>query len=143
MENILKESDKIAESVAIEEIKKFVDKYTYEEKSNDEIKEDYPQLLRAIKKGLLIFDEDSVPVYTLAFPLKNDEGEDSVKQVNFKTRIKPTDLARITKGLNVQKQQMQFSLKCLSHIIGEPIAMLDRFEKFDYKVIEQVSTVFF
>lgn len=141
--SILKRKDEIVLDVAIIEVKNFVEKWSFEEKEDYQIKDDYPQLLTAVCKGLLIFDKDNKPVYKLAYPVKTDSGSIAVEEVKFRTRIKPTDLANITKGLNVVKQQMDYTLRCLCYITGESATMLDKFHKFDYKVIEQVSTVFF
>jgi len=143
MENIFKRPDVINKEVAITEMQSFVERWTYEKPERWKVEEDYPQVLKAIEKGILVFDEDSQPIYTLAFPIKTDEGNDAVSKIEFRTRIKPTDLANITKGLNVAKQQVEYTLRCLSYITGQNRVMLDKFDKFDYKAIEQISTVFF
>lgn len=145
MENPLKKEDVISEEVCIEELIRFVDKYTYEEVEEDKIIEDYPQVLKAMKKGLIKFDEDLVPTVILAFPLMSDDGESVMlgKVDEFRTRITPNDLARITKGVNVTKQQVEYILKCLEHITGLRRIWLNKIDKFDYKVLEQLSTVFF
>ena len=92
--------------------------------------------------GLLYFDDSMKPSYVLKYPIKNEEGEDSITQIDFRTRIKPNDLANVMKGLDIAKNQIEYTLRCLSYINKQNKAMLDKFEKFDYKVIEQVSTVF-
>lgn len=140
--NVLFKKDVIAEEVAVKEFKKFVSKWTFEDKEDYEIKEDYPQALKALRKGLLTFNEEGVPTYNLAFPL-NADGENPVKEAIFKTRIKPNTLANITKGLNVQKQQVEYTLRCLSYLSGLSLGELNLIDKFDYKAIEQTATVFF
>lgn len=143
MENVLEQKDVVAKGVAIKEIQEFVKKYNYQDKEDFEIEDDYPQMLMAIQKGLLKFDEDSKPKYTLAFPLSSDGGNFNVTEITFRTRIKPSDLSRIMKGIDASKQQFEYILRCLSYLTGEPKAVFDKIEKFDYKVIEQVATVFF
>lgn len=143
-ENALKKEDVIDHDVAISEIQKFVDKWTHEFVEDYQIEDDYPQLLKAIKKGLVKFDDDIIPSYTLAFPLLTDEGNIGLGKVDeFKTRITPNELARITKGLNVAKQQVEYIIRCLCHITSLNRGYINKIDKFDYKVIEQLSTVFF
>jgi uncharacterized UPF0160 family protein len=143
MENVLNQKDKVAEEVALKQLQQFVNKYTYNEVEFAKLQEDYPQALKAIQKGLLVFDDQLVPTYSLAFPIETEIVENSIKTVQFKTRIKPRTLANITKGIEVSKNQMAFTLKCLAYLSGLSEGELDLLEKFDYKAIEQVSTVFF
>ena len=133
---------KITKEQAIQEIQKFVEKYDDKKKLDWEVENDYPHVIEAIMLGLLYFDDSMKPSYVLKYPIKNEEGEDSITQIDFRTRIKPNDLANVMKGLDIAKNQIEYTLRCLSYITKQPKAMLDRFEKFDYKVIEQVSTVF-
>lgn len=143
MENVLKQEDSVAKEVAVKELQEFVAKWTYEEVDSWKIEDDYPQALKAVQKGLLTFDSEKKAHYNLAFPIKNTEGEISEPSVDFRTRIKPLDLANITEGLNVSKKQVEYTLRCLAYITGKSKELLNKFEKFDYKVVEQVSTVFF
>ena len=139
MEN---EEHVVEREIAVKEIQKFVEKFDDKKKKEDEIENDYPHVIEAVCQGLLVFSGDSIPKFKLKYPIKNEEGEIAVTDVDFRTRIKPGDLANIMKGLDIAKNQIEYTLRCLSYIIKQPKAMLDKFEKFDYKVIEQVSTVF-
>ena len=140
--NALQQEDLVSKEMALQEIHDFVEKYNYESKKADELEEEYPQVLKAIQKGLLVF-KDGKPFYTLLVPILTDAGAKDLETVEFRTRLKPSQLAAITKGLNVAKQQMEYTLRCLSYIIKKEKVYLDKFDKFDYKVIEQVATVFF
>lgn len=135
-------TEKLTNEQAVKEVQKFVEKYDDKKKEDWEIENDYPHVIEALKLGLLSFNEESKPFYKLKYPIKNEEGEVSVTDIDFRTRIKPNDLANVMKGLDISKNQIEYTLRCLSYITKQPKAMLDRFEKFDYKVIEQVSTVF-
>jgi hypothetical protein len=127
---------------AINEIIDFVEKNEDKKIKDWEAERDYPQVLQAMQEGLLIFDDNLLPTYTLKHPVKNAEGQVSISVINFKTRIKPQTLADIMKGLNIGQNQIEYTLRCLSYIIQQPKAMLDKFSKFDYKVMEQITTVF-
>lgn len=142
--NVLLGKDVLTEKLAVKELQKLILAFNYEKVEDYKILEDYPQVITAIKKGLLVFDKKNlVPKYNLAFPVIKDSEETSVKVVNFKTRIKPLDMISITKGLNMAKQQQEYILICLSYLSGLSKGELNLIEKFDYKVIEQVSTIFF
>lgn len=141
MESVLKEKDKISPEVALKMMQDFVERWTYVEEDFSKIEEQYPQALQAIRKGILIFNDKQEPTYTLAFPLESEN--DPISQINFKTRIKPLTLSNITKGIDVSKNQVLFTLKCISHLADIKEGDINRLEKFDYKVIEQVCTCFF
>lgn len=137
-----KKMSKITKEMAVVEIQQFVKKFDEQSKEDWQIETDYPQIIKAMEDGCLSFNEDGIPVLKLKYPIKNDEGEVSVDLINFKTRIKPDTLSTITKGLDIGKNQYEYTLRCMSYLIGQPKAMLSKFEKFDYKVIEQVCSVF-
>lgn len=134
--------NKVPTDQAIAELQLFVEKYDGKVKKDYEIENDYPQVLEAVEKGLLSFDEDLKPTLRLKDPIKNTEGEVSVSEISFRTRIKPTQLSDIMKGLDIGKNQLEYSLRIHAYLTGQPKAMLDKFSKFDYKVIDQLSTVF-
>jgi hypothetical protein len=140
--NALQQPDKVTKEIALDELGEFVETYTYERPENWKLEDEYPQVLKAIQKGLIVF-VDNKPTYSLVFPIKTDSGEIHVSECVFRTRIKPSQLAAITKGLNVAKQQVEYTLRCLSYVTGQSRTMIDKFEKFDYKVMEQVASVFF
>lgn len=134
--------DKVSKEVSVQEIQKFVEKYDDKKKEDWEIEQDYPHVIEAIKSGHLVFDENSNPVYALRYPILNEDKEVAVSEIKFRTRIKPQQLSDIMKGLDISKNQIEYTLRCLAYLTFQPKAMLDKFEKFDYKVIEQISTVF-
>lgn len=129
--------------LAVIEMAKFVAFHEDEdEKTSEEIQEKYPQAIKALVSGNLVFNDDYVPVYNLVNPILNDDKEVSYKEIKFRTRIYPLDLARITKGMQVSKEQMLYIVKCISYVSGMPEAIVNKLSKKDYKVVEQVSTVF-
>lgn len=132
----------ISEEIAIQELQEFVEKWDDKKKKDWEIQNDYPQVLIAIRKGLLVIGEDKKPVFTLQNPIKTDEGSIALDVINFRTRIRPQQLSDIMKGLDISKNQIEYTLRCFAFLTGQSIAMLNKLEKFDYKVIDQISTVF-
>jgi len=143
METLKNKEDVVSNEVALKEVGKFVETFTFESIEDWKLEDSYPQLLKAVKKGLVVFDEKGNPVVELLQPINDTDGEHVVSSVTFRTRIKPTDLSNITKGLDVTKQQVEYTLRCLSYITKLNKSYLDKLCKFDYKVIEQTSTVFF
>lgn len=139
MESVLKEEDKVEHYVAVEEIQDFVERYNDERPEDFKVEKEYPNFLKALKKGLIEFDDEMKIKYTLAFPGKSEMSE---KVIDFKTRIRPMELANITKGLNIAEQQVEYTLRCFAHITKMSKGELNLLNKFDYKVIEQISTVF-
>lgn len=134
--------NKVTKEIAIKELQDFVEYHTDVKKPEDQIEDHYPQLVKAVELGLLSFDEKQKPTFKLKEPIKNDDGDISVEEITFRTRIKPTQLSDIMKGVDLTKNQIEYSLRAHAFLTGQAKAMLDKFSKFDYKVIDQISTVF-
>jgi hypothetical protein len=132
----------VSKEVALEELERFVNKFVKKPVPSNELEDTYPDVLEAITDGFLSFDVESMPKLKLKFPIKDEEGNVAVSDITFRTRIKPTELAEIAKGLHPQKEVFMLQLKMTSHIIDQPVKMLDKFERYDYDVINQVASVF-
>lgn len=132
----------VSKDVAIDELEVLINKFVKKPVSKDKLEETYPDILEAIMDGLLTFNEEGVPVFKLKEPIKNADGEVSVSEINFRTRIKPTTLADLASGLHPQNEVFKLQLRMVSYIIDQPVAMLDKFGRYDYDVINNVASVF-
>jgi hypothetical protein len=132
----------ISKEVALEELESFVNKFVKKPVALDTLEETYPDILEGIMDGLVSFDEAGLPVLKLKNPIKSDTGDIFLSQISFKTRIKPTSLASIAKGIDLKTDALTLQLRMVSYIIDQPVQMLDKFERYDYDVINQISTVF-
>lgn len=132
----------ISKEIATNDLEGFVNKFVKKPCPREELEETYPDVLDAIMDGFLHFKEDGIPVLKLKYPVKNDVGDVSLSEINFRTRIKPTTLADLAKGLHPQKEVFTLQLRMTAYIIDQPMMMLDKFERYDYDVINQVATVF-
>lgn len=132
----------VPEEVAVEDMISFVSKWDEQVKTEEQVKELYPDVLKAIQSGAMTFDDDLKPTYSLQSPILNDKGEVSYKEIKFRTRIKASDLANITKGMNISKEQVLYLLKCMSYITALPTPIIDKLSKKDYRVLDQLSTIF-
>jgi hypothetical protein len=138
-----KKENQISEEIAVEEVLDFVNYYSKKPIKLEEVKEQYLSTVEAVQSGNLVFEGDAKkPKYTLVHILKNEEGGIYMDGIEFKTRIKPTTKADLAKGLDLQKDLANYSLRCISHIIGTTVKELDKFEPIDYDVISEVSAVF-
>lgn len=133
----------ISEEVALDELEGFVNHFSKKPVERSVIKESNPDVLEAIMDGDLTFDGDKVPTLKLKNPIKAESSENVVADtINFKTRVKPTDKAAIGKGLSIQTDILTYQLKLTAHIIGQPVAFLDKLSPYDYDVVTQVASVF-
>lgn len=132
----------ISKEVALKEIETLINRFVKKPVKFDEIEETYPDILDAIMDGYLSFDGTGIPVLKLKDPIKNEAGDVSLAELTFKTRIKPTTLAGIAKGIDLKTDQFSLQLRMVSHIIDQPVVMLDKFERYDYDVISQICTIF-
>jgi len=132
----------VSEEIAIPELRNYLNSHLIGiELTDEDVKESYGATLIAVKKGLLTL-KDGLANYKLQEPLKNEEKEDVLTDVTFKTRIRPNELSNLSKGLNLSKDTFQFALKCTAFIISQPVGYLNKLGKFDYTVIQQLAAVF-
>lgn len=132
----------ISKEVALKELEQLINRFVKKPVSNDKLEETYPDILDAIMDGYLSFDGTGVPVLKLKDPIKLEDGSVLHSEINFRTRIKPLTLANIAKGLNPQTEVFMLQLKMTSFIIDKDVEMLDNFSRYDWDVIQQVSSVF-
>lgn len=133
----------VSKEVALTELEQFVNRFVKKPVAKEEMEETYPDILEAIMDGFLSFDGTGLPVLKLKDPIKFKDSDDvHISEINFRTRIKPTTLADLAKGLHPQKEVFTLQLRMTAYIIDQPVAMLDKFERYDYDVINQVATVF-
>ncbi|HMI03726.1 MAG TPA: hypothetical protein VK541_14680 [Pedobacter sp.] len=131
----------VAEEIALNEVMDFVLKYNRKTKDHEELKDKYPDVIEFVKLGLLNL-ESGKPVLKLTNPIKTDEDGVAIETLNFKTRILASEQRRIASGVNLSKDAVLYLHKSMAHLIGQPLAMLDKFDQEDIKVIEQLCTLF-
>lgn len=131
----------VSKEIAVQEILEFVHQNGHRKVQLEDIEENYPLMVEKVMNGQLQLE--GKPVLKLETPIKNEEGEEIQNEVEFKhTRIKPSQMSGITKGLDLKKDPFGFIVRCTSFLLGEPVAMLDKLSKNDYKVIEEMTPVF-
>lgn len=133
----------VSKDVALDDLEKFVNYYSKKPVERTTLSESYPDVLDAIMEGHLSFDENQVPKLKLKEPIKGeDSGNVALDSLDFKTRIKPSDKANLGKGLSITTDILTYQLRITAHIIGQPIAILDKLSPYDYDVVSQVASVF-
>lgn len=132
--------EKINREQAIKEIQDLVLEHTFESKTSDEIEKEYPQLLKGIIDGKVELGEK--PKFELYKTIKDDEGNDAVTSIEFKTRIKPLDMARITKGIDMQKDIYNSVILMNCHLSGLGKGLYNNLSKIDEKIVSQMCSIF-
>ena len=131
---------KIDLSLAVSEVRDFVTHHNEMDfgklDEDDAVIEKYPNIVSALQAGLLVIDEKKNPVYTLRDSI---EGVDNIV---FKTRVKPMEASAISKGLEISKNQYEYILRCVAHLTQQPKGVINNLSKYDFKVIEQICTLF-
>lgn len=131
----------VSKEVAVQEVLEFVHKNGHKKVTLEDIEENYSHILEKVMSGHLQLE--GIPVLKLEEPIKNEDGEEIQNEVEFKhTRIKPSQMSGITKGLDLKKDPFGFITRCTSFLLWEPISMLDKLSKNDYKVVEEMTPVF-
>lgn len=133
----------IPQEVAIAEVKSFVEYHLDKKVTNEDIENGYEETVRAVMRGLLNISEAKSPILTLKEPIKDEDGAIAHDSIPFITRIKPTTMASLQRGIDLTKEQLKYVNVMTAYLtqIGS-VAMLDKLGKFDYKVIQQVTGLF-
>lgn len=136
----------ISTEMAVEELTVFLKKHKKKDFkrgriSEDDIKKDYIDAIEAIEDGFLVFKNGN-PVYRLQEPLVNSEGATILKEVVFRSRVKQADKMMVMNGLNVSEESGTYLLKLMALGTQISIAEIKQLEKDDYKVLDQINSVF-
>jgi hypothetical protein len=134
---------KIAEEVAIQEVKVFIEYHLDEPIEADQVAKDYRETVKAVMRGNLNLTDADTPVLKLSKPLTKEDGSVYLESIPFLTRCTPNKLAQLAKGMDIQKDALAFANKMTSYYIQQPSSsILDLIGKHDYKVIQQIVGLF-
>jgi hypothetical protein len=132
----------ISKEVALKEIETLINRFVKKPVKFDEIEETYPDILDAIMDGYLSFDGTGIPVLKLKEPVTSESGTVVLETVNFRTRVKPTTLRDLGKGLDLKKDPFGLGIRITAYITDQPEMMVDNYSKYDYGVIDQICSIF-
>lgn len=135
----------VSKELAVSEFMKFLKVHKSKELKRGKIKEvdipeEYPDVMDAVMEGRLVFDDNHHPTLKLKEPLKDDA--ETISEITFRNRIRPSERANVMSGLNIEKDLGKFTLRYLAFLTQRPIADLDRMHQDDYDTINQLSSVF-
>jgi hypothetical protein len=137
------EEFKIAEEVAITELKTFIEYHLDDTIDESQVARDYKEVLKAMQRGLLDITDMDAPVLTLKKPITLDNGSVDQTKIVFLTRIPKSKLASLSKGFDIMKNPIGFANLLTAYLIQQPsVAMLDKYSKVDTKVIDQLTGLF-
>lgn len=132
----------ISKEVALDEVENLINKFVKRPVERDEIEETYPDILDAVMDGFLTFNEKGDPVYKLKNPIATESGTTAVESLTFKTRILPSELREIAKGVDMKKDPLGLISKMIAFITGQTEKMADKYSRYDYDAISQICTIF-
>jgi len=139
----LPEGHVIAKSVAIQELKPFIEYHQDRSLTDEEITDGYPDVLIAIERGMFDLSNPDAPVLTLKSPFKLENGEVVRPNITFKTRMKASVKESLFKGVNIAQEQQKYMNISKAYFCGLPTkSELDAFGKFDEKVTDQIISLF-
>lgn len=137
-----REGHVMTESKALEELGTWLEDYVFERLEDKKIKKDYPQVLSALLSGALSIQE-GVPVYKLKNPITFKTGVVDIDTITFKTRITVSEKESIAKKSDLKEDPLGYSYACMAHVMNlHSKAYLNKVEKYDFKVCEQLATLF-
>ena len=90
---------KINLKTAEAEIKNWLDYKKVSPKKRESLQDNIDNMVDSIVDGTLVLQEDMNLVHTLSFPLENDKGEVTIKELIYKPRLQVRDINVKMKGL--------------------------------------------
>lgn len=81
------------------EIKRWLDYKKVKGKKRESLQDNIDNMVDSIVDGTLVLQEDFKLVHTLSFPLKNERGEVTIKELIYKPRLQVRDINVKMKGL--------------------------------------------
>ena len=134
---------KVAQEVAVNEVKEFIEYHLDEEITPEQVEKDYWDVVKAVMRANLNLSDKDAPVLTLLKPIKSESGQFDSDTVKFRTRITKSQLANLAKGMDLQKDGLTFANRMTAFFIHQDsVPMLDLYGKFDMKVIDQLVGLF-
>jgi hypothetical protein len=138
---LVKEGDIMTESKGLAELRVFLEDYVFEKLEDKKIKKDYPQVLSALLSGKLVLGEEVV--YTLRQPICFKTGVVDIDTIKFKTRITVTEKENLAKNQDIKDNPLAYSYACMANVMNlQSKAYLNKVGKYDFKVCEQLATLF-
>ncbi|ASD51613.1 hypothetical protein [Flavobacterium phage V157] len=135
-----KQETKINKEIAIEELKTYLSNFVDGE---IDVEKEYPKSLQALMSGNLTIDDNTLEARYKLLEVVNCGSEFQMESVTFKTRVKPSDTARLAKNIDLKNDAVRYGLVVTAHIIGlASYVELDYFCKKDYQLIQELSSVF-
>ena len=131
----------ISEELVLNELESFIQEWVEKPFERKDLKEAFSKTYSALESGNLPLI-DNVPTYKLNTPIKDKDGEDAIKEINFITRIVPSEQAKLAKGIDIFNDELEFQLRSISYIIGQPKSIIDKLSKKDYNTIREVASFF-
>lgn len=131
----------IDEELVLNELESFIKEWVEKPYEREELKDVFYKTFNALQSGNLTL-EDNVPTYKLINPIKNLEGEISITEISFQTRILPSEQAKLGKGIDIFKEELEFQLRSIGYIISQPTSILDKMSKKDYNTVREVASFF-
>ena len=131
----------ISEELVLNELESFIQEWVEKPFKRKDLKDVFSKTYSALESGNLTLI-DNVPTYKLNTPIKDEDGEEAITEVNFQTRIVPSEQAKLGKGIDIFNDELEFQLRSISYIIGQPKAIIDKFNKKDYNTIREVASFF-
>lgn len=137
------EEFKVAEEVAVKEVKDFIEYHLDEAIDEVQVAKDYRDVVKAVMRGLLDTSNPDSPKLILKQPIVDDKGNEAVSEVTFLTRMPPSVVASLARGIDMQKDALTLANKMTAWFTQQDaVAMLNKFGKVDFKVIQAVVGLF-
>jgi hypothetical protein len=133
----------VAEEVAAQEVKEFVEYHLDDEISIEQTKDDYSDVVKSVMLGNLNLSDKDSPVLKLRKPIKSEGGSFDVNEITFLTRLTKSQLAVLAKGIDLSKDRLAFANRLTAHACQlDAVSMLDLIGKHDMKVIDLLVGLF-
>lgn len=133
--------EKISREVAQAEVEKWLDYKRVNSKKRETYEDNIETLVESITNGFLTLGEDHVFQHSLKFPITNSDGETTVSTLEYKPRIKVSEIQKYMQGIKPTDGDGRVA-GLIAALTGKTKAIVKDMDTEDY-TISQAIAIFF
>ena len=140
-ENSIPQTEKVTRKVAESEVNKWLDHKKVKDKKRENLQDQIDVMVDAIIDGSLVLDQDFKFTHTLSFPIKNANGEITVKSLTYKPRLSVKEINSRMKGVKANDADARV-VGYIAALTDQPAAVLTSLDTEDNSLSQAFATFF-
>lgn len=134
---------KIEKELAQQEVNEWLDYKRIKPNKREASEDAIEALVEAVQYGDLSIDEDKVMTHKLIFPLTNEQGEETVKELKYQPRVSTGAITQKTGAVKGKALDYNTIITAyVSALTDKPLALIERLDTEDRKISQAIVSFF-